>query len=62
MAAGSAKGKLKGKKPKLTPRQQTELARIHATGDYTIADLMEVSGADRATVYHTIERQQAAQE
>jgi DNA invertase Pin-like site-specific DNA recombinase len=40
MAVARAKGKLKGKKPKLTPRQQTELARIHATGEYTIADLM----------------------
>jgi len=32
---------LKGKQPKLTARQQTEITRMHATGEYTIADLME---------------------
>jgi DNA invertase Pin-like site-specific DNA recombinase len=41
MAVARAKGKLKGKQPKLTARQQAELTRMHATGDYTIADLME---------------------
>jgi predicted DNA-binding transcriptional regulator AlpA len=35
---------------------------MHVTGEYTIADLMEVLGIGRATVYRTIERQQAAQE
>ena len=42
MAVARAKGKLKGKQPKLT--------RMHATGDYTIADLMEVFSVGRATV------------
>ena len=51
MAVARAKGKLKGKQPKLTPRQQTELTRMHATGEYTIADLMEVFSVGRATVY-----------
>jgi hypothetical protein len=35
---------------------------VRAAGEYTIADLMEVFGAGRASVYRTIERQQAAQE
>jgi DNA invertase Pin-like site-specific DNA recombinase len=56
MAVARAKGKLKGKQPKLTPRQQAELARMHATGEYTIADLMEVFSIGRATVYRTLER------
>jgi len=56
MAVARAKGKLKGKQPKLTPRQQTELTRMHATGEYTIADLMEVFSVGRATVYRTLER------
>jgi len=30
---------------------------MHATGEYTIADLMEVFSVGRATVYRTIERQ-----
>jgi DNA invertase Pin-like site-specific DNA recombinase len=56
MAVARAKGKLKGKQPKLTPRQQTELTRMHTTGEYTIADLMEVFSVGRATVYRTLER------
>ncbi len=56
MAVARAKGKLRGKQPKLTPRQQAELTRMHATGEYTIADLMEVFSIGRATVYRTLER------
>ena len=56
MAVARAKGKLRGKQPKLTVQQQAELARMHATGEYTIAELMEVVGVGRATVYRTIER------
>jgi hypothetical protein len=29
---------------------------MHATGDYTIADLMEVFSVGRATVYRTLGR------
>jgi DNA invertase Pin-like site-specific DNA recombinase len=43
MAVARAKGKLKGKQPKLSARQQAELCRMHATDEYTIADLAEVS-------------------
>ena len=56
MAVARAKGKLKGKQPKLTPRQQAELTRMHATGEYTITDLMEVFSVGRATVYRTLKR------
>ena len=56
MAVARAKGKLRGKQPKLTTRQQAELTRMHATGEYTIADLMEVFSVGRATVYRTLER------
>ena len=42
MAIARARGGLKGKQPKLTARQQAELVRMHATGGYTIAELMEV--------------------
>jgi DNA invertase Pin-like site-specific DNA recombinase len=55
-AVARAKGKLKGKQPKLTPRQQPELTRMHATGEYTMTDLMEVFSVGRATVYRTLER------
>ena len=56
MAIARSRGRLKGKKPKLTTRQQAELVRMHATGDYTIAELMEVFSIGRATVYRVLDR------
>jgi hypothetical protein len=40
MAVARAKGRLKGRRPKLSTKQQTELRRMHGTGDYTITDLV----------------------
>jgi DNA invertase Pin-like site-specific DNA recombinase len=60
MAVARAKGKLRGKQPKLSARQQRELARIAATGEYTIADLAEVFTISRATVYRTLQRSPAS--
>lgn len=56
MAVAKAKGKLRGKQPKLSPKQQTELRRMHATGDYSIADLTELFSVSRPTVYRTLQR------
>ena len=56
MAIARTRGKLKGRQPKLTARQQAELVRMHATGDYTIVELMEVFSVGRATVYRVLER------
>ena len=53
---GMAVARAKGKRPKLTHRQQAELARMHATGEYTIAELMEIFSVGRATVYRALER------
>lgn len=56
MAIARSRGRLKGRAPKLTARQQAELVRMHATGDYTIAELMEVFSVGRATVYRVLHR------
>ena len=40
MAIARTKGKLRGKQPKLSEKQQMELCRMHATGDYSIGDLV----------------------
>ena len=45
MAVARSKGKLRGKQPKLSARQQAGLLRMRSTGECTIADLMEVCGA-----------------
>ena len=41
MAIARAKGELRGKQPKLSDRQQRELCRMHAKGEYSISDLAE---------------------
>ena len=58
MAIARAKGKLRGKQPKLSEKQQRELCRMHATGDYSISDLAEVFSVSRPTVYRTLNRNQ----
>ena len=60
MAVARAKGRLRGKQPKLKDRQQKELARMHATGDYSISDLAELFSISRPTVYRTLKRQPAS--
>lgn len=57
MAIARAKGKLRGRQPKLSTRQQQELKRMHDTGDYSISDLAELFSISRPTVYRTLQRQ-----
>jgi DNA invertase Pin-like site-specific DNA recombinase len=56
MAVARAKGKLKGKQPKLSEKQQKELRRMYDTGDYSISDLSELFQVSRPTVYRTLVR------
>ena len=51
-----ARGKLRVKQPKLSDRQQRELCRKHATGEYSISDLAELFSVSRPTVYRTLYR------
>ena len=60
MAVARAKGKLKGKKPKLSPMQSKELRRMYDTGDYSISDLGDLFQVSRPTIYRTLARQPAA--
>lgn len=60
MAVARAKGKLKGKKPKLSDRRQTELRRMYDTGDYSIGDLAELFDVSRPTVYRVLQRTPSA--
>lgn len=56
MAVARARGKLRGKKPKLSDRQQSELRRMHGTGEYAISDLAELFSVSRPTVYRVLAR------
>ena len=56
MAIARARRKLRGKQPKLSDRQQRELCRMHASGEYSISDLAELFSVSRPTVYRTLKR------
>lgn len=60
MAVAKVKGKLRGKQPKLTARQQAHLVKEHRGGEHTIADLAELFSVSRATVYRVLERHQTS--
>ena len=56
MKIARAKGRLRGKQPKLSDKQQKELGRMHGTGQYTISDLADLFSISRPTVYRTLLR------
>ena len=56
MAIACTEGKLRGKQPKLSDRQQRELCRMHAIGEYSISDLAELFSVSRPTVYCALNR------
>jgi len=56
MTIACAKGKLRGKQPKLSDKQQKELCRMHDTGAHSISDLAELFSVSRPTVYRTLAR------
>ena len=60
MAIAMAKGKLRGKNPKLSEKQRKEFWRMHDTGEYTISDHAEVFSVSRPTVYRTLNMRQTA--
>lgn len=56
MAIAKAKGRLRGKKPKLSSKQQAHLVALHAAGQHTISDLAELFSVSRPTVYRVLAR------
>ena len=60
MAVARARGKLRGKQPKLSDQQQKELRRMHDTGEHSISDLAELFTVSRPTVCRTLGRQRPA--
>jgi DNA invertase Pin-like site-specific DNA recombinase len=56
MKVAKAKGRLRGKQPKLKPNQAKHLLELYDSSNYTQAELAELFGVGRSTVYRTIER------
>jgi DNA invertase Pin-like site-specific DNA recombinase len=57
MRVAKAKGRLRGKQPKLNRRQEAHLVSLVHSGDYSTAEVAELFGVGRSTVCRAIERQ-----
>jgi DNA invertase Pin-like site-specific DNA recombinase len=60
MKVAKAKGRLRGKQPKLTARQQAHLVELYHAGEHTSAELAELFGVARAAIYRAVARASAA--
>jgi DNA invertase Pin-like site-specific DNA recombinase len=56
MKIAKAKGRLRGKAPKLSVKQEAHSVALHEAGEHTGAELAELFGVARSTVYRAIER------
>ena len=61
MRIAKAKGRLRGKQPKLNPRQEAHLVLLLKSGEYTTAEIGDLFGVARSTVYRAIGREAARQ-
>ena len=59
MKVAKAKGRLRGKQPKLNRRQEALVSLVHS-GKYSTAEVPDLFGVGRFTVYRAIERQRIA--
>ena len=57
MKVAKAKGRLRGKQPKLNRRQEAHLVSLVHSGEYSTAEVADLFGVGRSTVYRAIERQ-----
>jgi DNA invertase Pin-like site-specific DNA recombinase len=56
MKVAKAKGRLRGKQPKLKPAQEAHLVELWRAGKYTSAELAELFSVARSTVYRAVQR------
>ncbi len=56
MKVAKAKGRLRGKQPKLEPAQEAHLVELWRAGKHTSAELAELFSVARSTVYRAVQR------
>jgi len=56
LAVAKAKGRLRGKQPKLRPAQEAHLVKLWHDGGHTTLELADLFGVARSTVYRAIQR------
>ena len=54
MAVARAKGRLRGKQPKLSAKQEAHLVQLYRAGGHTVGELEELFSITRSTVYRAI--------
>jgi len=59
MKVARASGPLRGKQPTLNRRQEAHLVSLLESGEYTTADLADLFGVARSTVYRAVDRERA---
>src|SRR5450756_375278 len=60
LQVAKAKGQLRGKQPKLNARQEAHLVELLQSGEYSTAELGDLCGVARSTVYRAVVRSKAA--
>ena len=56
MKVAKAKGRLRGKQPKLSPMQEAHLVKLYQAGGHTVSELEELFTVTRSTVYRAVRR------
>ena len=60
MKVARAEGRLRGKQPRLNRKQEAHLVSLVQSGEYSTAEVAELFGVGRLTVYRAIGRQRVA--
>lgn len=60
MKVAKVKGRLRGKQPKLKPKQEAHLVELYHAGGHTVGELEELFSVSRSTVYRAIARGRAS--
>ena len=56
MKVAKAKGRPRGKPPKLSPTQETHLVGLYRAGQHTTTELAELFSVGRSMVYRAVQR------
>jgi DNA invertase Pin-like site-specific DNA recombinase len=62
MKVAKAKGRLRGKQPKLSPIQEAHLVKLYRASEHTIGELEELFAVTRSTVYRAVQRDERRQQ
>lgn len=60
MAVARSRGRLRGKRPKLSPAQERHLVGLVHSGEHSTSEVASLMGVSRATVYRAVERAASA--